>query len=379
MAILVNSSLSRLLCHSLLGIAFACIVFARGEDVPLDYAKNFSITRLDSHTELTVRNLWNGSGDLTFTYALVPRGASLPELDPEAQVIRTPVKRLTILATVYLGAIQELDLYESLVGMAHLKYSNDERAIEQVRTGYTKEIAAGSALNIESLLLLESDAIFTSSLGDPQYDAHPQLQRAKQPVVVTSDYMEAHPLGRSEWIKFMAAFFNKDVEAKAIFDDIAASYESIVTLARSAEKRPTVLANAPYGGAWHVPGGASYSARAIEDAGGDYLFKDNDARGGVSIEFESVYLEGANADFWIHPGQSRSLDSLLDQDSRFAKFLPFKAGHVFNNTRRLNQAGGNDIWERGVTHPDEVLADLVAIFHPELLPDHEFTYYERLR
>jgi len=52
---------------------------------------------------------------------------------------------------------------------------------------------------------------------------------------------------------------------------------------------------------------------------------------------------------------------------------------VFNSTKRVNPNGGNDIWERGINHPDEVLADLIKIFHPELLPDHEFIYYEKLK
>jgi iron complex transport system substrate-binding protein len=28
--------------------------------------------------------------------------------------------------------------------------------------------------------------------------------------------------------------------------------------------------------------------------------------------------------------------------------------------------------------PDLILADLVAILHPDLLPDHEFVYYQHL-
>ena len=61
-----------------------------------------------------------------------------------------------------------------------------------------------------------------------------------------------------------------------------------------------------------------------------------------------------------------------------ADFDAFKAGRVFNNDRRLNEHGGNDYWESGSLRPDIVLADLIKILHPQLLPDHELVFYRRL-
>ena len=43
--------------------------------------------------------------------------------------------------------------------------------------------------------------------------------------------------------------------------------------------------------------------------------------------------------------------------------------------RRVTPAGANDYWSRAVSHPDLVLADLVKIFHPSLVPEHEFQWY----
>lgn len=350
-----------------------------GESIPLSYAKNFSIEDFGTHKLLTVRNAWRGAERLSFQYALVPRDSEVPDQPSDALVIAIPVKRMSILETVYLAHIQALDLYESLVGMAHLDYASDEKAIEQVKNGYTKAIQSGATLDIESLLLLRSDLILTSAMGDPQFDAHPALQRAGQPVVVTAGYMEEHPLGRAEWIKFTAAFFEKEAEAEAIFDGIAARYRDLAERVRNVESRPKVLANAPFGGVWHVPGGRSFTAKAISDAGGDYVFAEDASRGGVPKDVESIFFSAADADIWIHPGAARSLKELLDQDARFSKFKAVQNQNVFNNTLRISEVGGNDTWERGVLHPEEVLADLIAIFHPEILPGHTFVYYERLR
>ena len=44
----------------------------------------------------------------------------------------------------------------------------------------------------------------------------------------------------------------------------------------------------------------------------------------------------------------------------------------------VNANGGSDYFETGVTNPDLILADLVKIFHPDLLPDHELYFYRQL-
>jgi iron complex transport system substrate-binding protein len=60
------------------------------------------------------------------------------------------------------------------------------------------------------------------------------------------------------------------------------------------------------------------------------------------------------------------------------QFRAYQIGAMYNNNARLNEYGGNDYWEGGLANPDVVLADLIKIFHPELLPDHELVYYRKL-
>lgn len=43
-----------------------------------------------------------------------------------------------------------------------------------------------------------------------------------------------------------------------------------------------------YGDVWYVPGGRSYAAKFIEDAGGKYLWSDNPKTGSIELSFESV-------------------------------------------------------------------------------------------
>jgi iron complex transport system substrate-binding protein len=128
-----------------------------------------------------------------------------------------------------------------------------------------------------------------------------------------------------------------------------------------------------------MAGGESYTAQAIRDAGGDYLWADVPGSGAIPLDTERVFLKAAHADIWINPSFYRSLRELYGADQRFQKFRAGQTGHVFNNTKQRTASGGNSIWERGIVHPDDVLADLIKVFHPERMPDWEFIYYEQLK
>lgn len=367
----------KVLIRSIL-VAFFALSRVPGETVDLRYAENFSIEEFESYRIVTVRNPWRGSGETLFQYALVPIGDELPELSADTRIIRTPVKRLAVLGTVYLAHVEALDLYQELIGVAHARYASDRKTLQQLKNGYTKSIPGEGSIDIEVALSLQPDLILASALGDPQHDAHPLLERTGQSVAITAGYMEKHPLGRAEWLKFTAAFFEKDAMAKALFDGIADRYEKLSASTEWIERRPTVLANAPFAGTWHVPGGKSFTAQAIDDAGGRYLFQSIDSSGGVPVELEKVFFQAVDADFWIHPGRARSLAELESMDRRFVEFRAFKNGKVYNNSKRIGPGGGNEVWERGVLRPDETLADLIAIFHPELIGQRELVYYERV-
>jgi iron complex transport system substrate-binding protein len=66
---------------------------------------------------------------------------------------------------------------------------------------------------------------------------------------------------------------------------------------------------------------------------------------------------------------------MLQDEPRYAEFKAYRLRQVWVFERRVTPSGGNDYWSRGVSHPDLVLADLVRIFHPSLLPGHAFEWY----
>ena len=105
--------------------------------------------------------------------------------------------------------------------------------------------------------------------------------------------------------------------------------------------------------------------------------KDNNT-GGVPIEYEKMYATAANADYWrilnSFPGDF-SYDALKASEPRNALFKAFKDHHViYCNMKKT------PYYETSPVSPDVVLADLVAIFHPELMPaDYQPTFYHLLK
>ena len=341
------------------------------------HAENFEIAHHETHRMLTVTNAFRDA-ERAYQYALVPKGGPIPDLPDGVPVIRTPVERVVAMETVFIGYLEAIGRLDRIVAAATVDYISNPEVRDRIADGRVAALQVGQAIDVEKLLLLQPDLILTSISGDATFDVPAKLERTGLPVVLSAGYMEEKPLARAEWIKFVAAFFDAGPLADEIFDGIEARYQRLQSLTAGIEDKPTVFCGAPYSGVWHVPGGASFTARTIFDAGGDYLWSEDRSRGGIPLDTERVFLKAADADYWLNPSFYRSMEALFAADARFAKFAAAKGGRVFNNTRQVGPNGGNAIWERGILHPDKVLADLIRIFHPELLPDHEPVFYERL-
>jgi len=73
------------------------------------------------------------------------------------------------------------------------------------------------------------------------------------------------------------------------------------------------------------------------------------------------------------------LNELIQADSKHALFRPVALKQVYNFNKRLLPSTANDFWESAVARPDLLLADVIAILHPDLLPGYELVYAEQLK
>ena len=131
------------------------------------------------------------------------------------------------------------------------------------------------------------------------------------------------------------------------------------------------------GGNWYAPGGKSFLAQLFKDAGADYFLKDDTRSGGVTLDFETVYSQAANADYWrivnSYNGEF-SYEILEKEDNRYTDFKAFRTRHVIYCNMREKP-----FYESMPVEPEVMLSDLIKAFHPQLLPDYQPKYYELLK
>ena len=120
-------------------------------------------------------------------------------------------------------------------------------------------------------------------------------------------------------------------------------------------------------------------AQLLKNAGADYIFKDNDKTASLSLNIEQVISKAVDADYWVNLHYSNTASDVIKQDKRYGIFNAYKKGNLYNNNALVDETGGNAYWESGLNHPDELLADLIKIFHPNLLPNHTLKYYKQLK
>ena len=79
-------------------------------------------------------------------------------------------------------------------------------------------------LNYEKMVELNPSFVFTSGDWDGGDKMKKKLRSLHIKSVLNLDYMEQEPLARAEWIKFTAAFYDREVEADCIFSEIEKNY-----------------------------------------------------------------------------------------------------------------------------------------------------------
>lgn len=293
--------------------------------------------------------------------------------------ISSPLKKVVCLSTSHIGFLDALGVHNSLVGSRNPELIYSAELHEKYLNGDLVSVGAAE-LNLEKLVAMDADVVFASVYDARGMKEVEQMRHLNIPVVLISEFLEEQPLRKAEWIKFFAAFFGKEIQHKAdsIFSVLEESYIKTKSKLASIEKRPEVFTGLPWGGNWYVPGGKSFQANFIKDAGAEYLFSDNLKINSFVVDFEVMLQKGIEIPYWINVSDAESRAEILEMDNRFSYFDAFEKGNIYNNNARKNTAGGNDYWESGAVRPDIVIKDLATIFYPELMKEHQLFYYQKL-
>jgi iron complex transport system substrate-binding protein len=340
------------------------------------YAVGFKVTLVGNSKLVEVKQPYQNATS-GYQYLLVPKGEVPPTHDETTQVIIVPVENIVCTSTTHIPLLDYINETEKLIGFPTTDYISSEKMRKRIDQGKVKDLGIDKGMNIEMLYTLKPSLVMgytmTKDLGQLK-----KIQEQGTPVVINAEYLEKHPLGRAEWIKFMALFFGKEKEADSVFAEIEKEYLSTQQLVNEVKTKPTVLSGIVYGDAWFMPGGQNYAAKLLKDAGCEYLWASDSTSGFLQLSVESVYARAKEADLWIGVGSFKKLEEIKATEERYALFKPFKEQQVYSYDARKGAKGGSEFLELGYLRPDLILKDLVKIAHPELMPSYDLFFHKKL-
>lgn len=349
----------------------------RYADMPGDTLTHRSelLTLIDRGDFVTaeIADPWN-SGRRLAAYALVDRNKDIPQgLDEEFTVVAVPLQRSVIFSSTNSAAIAELGALNAIAAVADGNfYSPSDTVTRLIAQGRISDIGSSMSPDPEKIVNLEPDALLVSPF---QNAGHGVLEDLGVPVIECADYMENSPLARAEWILFLGELYGNRQLARDIFTQVSTDYEALAFKAALSSYRPLVLPELVVSGVWYVPGGQSYMATMFADAGAAYPWADDSSTGSLQLSIEQVIDKASDADIWIMRNFAplRSNADLLALSPLYSEFKAFRDGRVYNC-----DTSSRPIFNDIAFHPERVLLDFIIIFHPELFPGLECTYYQNL-
>ncbi|MCA0960495.1 ABC transporter substrate-binding protein [Muricauda ruestringensis] len=348
-------------------------------DSKVKYATGFKVTKETDLTIIEVTGAWPGAK--SFKYALVPKeklpSITLPK-DAYDAIIATPVEKVVLTSTTHIEPLQKLGALNTVIGFPNTDYISTPEARERISAGHIKDLGMNDVLNTEMVLALDPELIFGFSINE-ENKAYDIIKQAGIPVAYNGDWVEHTPLGKAEWIKFFAPFFNKEALGDSIFTEVESSYKQAKEIAKKAKSKPTVLTGGLYKDVWYVAGGQSWMARFIKDANADYAWASTPETGSIGLSLESVLEKAQDAEFWFNPSAQTTYEQIKAANTHYGRFSAFTNQKVYSNAIEKGETGGLIFYESAPHRPDVVLKDFIKILHPELLPEHQLQFIKPIK
>jgi iron complex transport system substrate-binding protein len=321
-----------------------------------EYAENFNIEKKNGRTIIKIIEPYPGAE----SQIIVLPDRMQNKIPEDTVFVQTPVKHYIATSVTHLQALKHLGVIDKMVAFPRTDYIADPEIIERVKKNKIIDIGDENMMNTEEVLRLNPQVIFAFSGGRTvkNYDLFAQKGI---PVIYIAEWLEHHPLGRAEWIKVFGVFFKQENKADSLFDLIKNNYEHIIKSAVTGKSRPKIFQGGRFGDKWYVPGGKSWAAKLVKDAGGEYLIR-NEETGSTLLNNEQALLLLEQADIWINPGIWRDLKQLQQDFPQVKNFKVFEKQNIFSAYIKKNASGKNEFFEKSVLRPDKLLEDYFRIF-----------------
>ncbi len=349
------------------------------EPLVMDYAEGFRIYQGEGYKIIEVSQGFPGD-HRAFRYLVIEDSESpLPQENFDG-IIQPKVEKVILTSTTQIPHLDLLDIEKKLIAFPNTDLISSKNVRKRIDEGEVQELGGGARYNIEKILDLSPDLVVVSTLGDNLKDLQ-VLQKAKIPAVINGEYVEKHPLGRAEWIKFTGALTGRYEKSISVFNKIKANYLQLKEMVSQADFQhiPTVISGNMYKDIWYAPAGNNWGGLFLQDAGTDYIFKNQKSDGSLQLNYEFVLEKGMEAEYLLSTGEYKSLKEMANVDDRYTQFESFQKGKVYTFSNTRGPTGGMEYFELGYTRPDLILKDLIKIFHSNLLPDYQLYFYQKLQ
>lgn len=346
----------------------------KGTNVEIKYTDAFSIVDYDKDVKLVT----DGENQ---KFLLVPEGKETPEIPEtkDATVVHTPLKNVVYASSTQVSLLKPFFEDEDWNSVAGVTAKAEEWYIDEVKTGMEKgdiTFVGGDGMGEPDFELIQSlnpdmVVVYTGEYG--QQTTLAKMKELGIPCMVVNDYTENDDMGRMEWTRFLAAFYNKDKEATQFMsekEELLKEIQADVT----GKPSPKVVWASAYEGTVYVPNGGSYVAKQIEKAGGDYVFADLNPYQGSSTQLtlEEFYEKAKDADAFIYSTSKLYMPSIADLKAvspLLEDFKSVKDGNVYCFAPSYYMDLDKTV---------EGVKDLAKIFHGDVYPDWQLQMYEAL-
>lgn len=350
------------------------------------YAKGFRVVKSGNDTLIQFLSHSDSHSDSP----TISNSVSLSKINPE---------RIALLSTTHSYFINALDGMKNVCGVTYADRIQLENLQAQIASGKTQNLTSNGDVNMEELLLLNPSVLFSVPFESTPY----QSKLPQCTVIPTTEYLEEHPLGKTEWIYVFGYVLRKDVFARELFLKIESAYigagqghaeghsegalqgpagrSTEGPTGRSTEgptERPIgdptqalkVFFATNNGSDWTVANNQSYWAKLLKDAGAEYVGAE-EGKGNLNFDKERMLFALNQADVYgelvYFPNTSNFLLSQLHPE--FAQSGPFQHKKLF-----LCNAADNGFFDKALLEPHILLKELKMV-----LSDSTFSgnYFQR--
>lgn len=338
-------------------------VSSSGDTIRYQYATLLTRIAHDRYDEIIINDPWK-KGHVLHKYCLVKRAdsAQVGNLPVGSDVVYLPVNRAVVATAPLCQLMLWLQAPTVIKGVCDAEYVNIAELQKLIAQGTITSCGSSMAPSLEQMAVLHPQALFMSSYENGSFS---MLKRLKAPVIECVEYMEPNALARAEWMKFYGLLIGKERQADSLFTQVEKSYKNLVALAAKAKQRPMVLTERVTGGTWYCPGGASSMATLLSDANARYVFAHDTHSGSLSLAPEAVVAAAHDADVWLFTylgPRPLSKQQLLAEYHGYANIKAFRNAKIYQCSSERST-----YFNEVSFHPDFLLADMIKIFHPDMI------------